>query len=285
MMIEFKGKNVLITGAAMGIGRSLSRHFAKDGANLALADLPQEKDRLESWTNELQAAYGINTWTFYGDLTEPHGPEKLYEDVIKTVGGIHTLVNNAGIGSYVLFREMPPEMLERMILLNCMAYAKLTRLFLPAMVEKDEGGVLNVTSAAAFQPVPTMSLYAGTKAFTQSITESIRLELPRKSKVVISTLNPPFTRTHLVEHGGFPPDYLPKILCYLNVDEVTESGYRAFKKGKIRFVPGMRNKLLHLGIVKYLPYKVVSFLLWLLVHNLSDFLPGSLVKSIVKWRS
>jgi len=285
MMLEFKGKNVLITGAAMGIGRSLSRHFARDGANLALADLPQEKNHLESWANELQAAYGINTWTFYGDLTAPRGPEKLYEDVIKIVGNIHTLVNNAGTAWYGLFREMPPEMLERMILLNSMAYAKLTRLFLPAMVEKDEGGVLNLASGAAFQPLPTLALYAGTKAFTQSFTESIRHELPRKSKVVISTLNPPFTRTPLIEQGGFPPDYIPKILCYLDVDDMTEAGYRAFKKGKIRFVPGVRNKLLHLVIVKYLPHDAVNFLARMLTHNLSDFLPGFMVKPIVKWRS
>jgi len=122
---------------------------------------------------------------------------------------IHVLVNNAGICWFGKFSEMPLEKLNTMILLNGMAYAKMSRLFLPAMIERGEGGILNISSVSAFQPVPTLGLYAATKALTQSLTEAIRAELPKGSKVVVSTLNPPFTRTHLIEDAGVPIDYIP----------------------------------------------------------------------------
>lgn len=285
MLLNFKNKNVLITGASMGIGKSLSRYFAREGANLALADLPQEKGSLEKCANELRDGFGISTWTFYGDLTLPNGPEDLHDNVVKTVGDIHVLVNNAGIAWYGFFKEMPLEILERMILLNSMAYAKLTRLFLPAMIEKDAGAILNLSSCAAFQPLPTLALYSGVKAFTQSFSESIRLELPRKSKVIVSTLNPPFTRTSLLDKVGFPMDYIPRLLNVMEVDVMTKAGYKAFKKGKLRFVPGIKNKILHLGLVRYLPHDAANFVSRLCTHRLSHFLPNFLVGLIVKWRS
>ena len=284
-MINYKGKNVLITGASMGIGKGLSLCFARDGAHLALTDLPQEKDRLESWAEELRKTYGITVWTFYGDLTEKGGPEKLHAEVKAAVGTINALVNNAGIAWYGLFKDMPPARFEKLLLLNCMAYTKLTRLFLPYMVEKDEGGILNVSSGTAFQPLPTMTVYAASKAYTQSFTEGLRLELPKGSKVVISTLNPSFTRTNIIEDSGFPTDYLPIIITLMDVDKVTEPGYAAFKKGKVRFVPGILNNILLFVIIKYLPHRGINFVAWLLTHRLSDFLPKSFVSRIVKLRS
>jgi hypothetical protein len=286
MKLSFSGKNVLVTGSSMGIGKGLSGCFARDGASLVLADHPCQKDRLEEWATELKRTYGIKTWTFYADLTAPDGPESLHAQVAESVGDVHVLVNNAGICWFGNFYDMPLERLNSMILLNSVAYAKMSRLFLPPMIKRDEGGILNISSVSAFQPVPTLGLYAATKAFTQSLTEAIRGELPKGSRVVVSTLNPPFTRTHLVEDAGVPLDYIPIKISFMSVEDVTRQGVKAFKEGKERFIPGLHNQLFYLGMVKYLPHSVLTRLSRLLTRRLSDYFPKPITAffSSSKWK-
>lgn len=271
--MSLKGKNVLVTGSSMGIGQGLSECFAREGANLVLSDLPAQRERLEAWSGELKRTYGIRTWTFFGDLTEPDGPERLHGEVLQGVPEVHVLVNNAGVCWFGRFTDMPLDRLETMIRLNCTAYAKMSRLFLPAMVERDEGGILNVSSVSAFQPVPTLALYAATKAFTQSLTEAIRAELPKGSRVAVSTLNPPFTRTRLIEDAGVPSDYIPIRMSFMDVDEVTSSGVRAFMRGKERHVPGIHNRLVYLVFSKFTPHGIMNWVSRILTRRLSDFLP------------
>jgi len=273
MKMSLKGKHVLVTGSSMGIGRGLSECFAREGADLVLSDLPAQRVRLEAWSEELKRRYGIRTWTFYGDLTEPDGPETLHREVLQGIPDIHVLVNNAGICWFGKFADMPLDRLETMIRLNCTAYAKMSRLFLPAMIERDEGGILNVSSVSAFQPIPTLGLYAATKAFTQSLTEAIRAELPSGSRVVVSTLNPPFTRTRLIEDAGVPSDYIPIRMSFMGVDEVTSAGVDAFLRGKERFVPGIHNKLVYLVFSKIMPHGIMSRASRILTKRLSDVLP------------
>ncbi|MCD6570131.1 MAG: SDR family NAD(P)-dependent oxidoreductase [Deltaproteobacteria bacterium] len=271
--LDVKHKVVLITGSSRGIGKALSRCFAADGANLALADLPSQKNQLNIWARELETSYGIKTWTFGIDLTETDGPERLYDQVIDSTGGINILVNNAGICWYSKFYDIPQDKLEQVILLNCMAYAKLSRLFLTAMIRKNEGAILNVSSVAAFQPLPTLALYAATKAFTQSLSEAICYELPLRSKVVVATLNPPFTKTSLIEDAGIPDDFIPFSISFKDIDCVVESGYQAFKSGKRLYVPGWQNKLLHLGLARYVPRRFANRVAWLCCRRWSDILP------------
>jgi short-subunit dehydrogenase len=284
MKLNFTGKTVLITGASMGIGRGLSRCFAEDGANLALTDLPSEEENLKSLADELSYSYGIKTWTFTADLTDTKGPETLYREVIEKTGGIFGLVNNAGICWWGPFADMPFEdRLERMIYLNCMAYAKLSRLVLPSMIEKDEGAILNVSSVAAFQPLANMALYAATKAFTQSLSESILYELPRKSKIVVSTLNPSFTKTRLLKDACMPDDFIPLWVSFKEVGAVTKAGYRAFKRGKMHYVVGWQNKYFHLFFPRLLPRKAVNRTSWFLCHRWSD-IPFPKIAGFMKGR-
>lgn len=273
MRVQVKGRNVLVTGSSMGIGKGLSECFAAEGANLVLADHPGQHERLEEWAAELGRTYGIRTWTCYADLTESDGPEQLHQQVVRLVPEVHVLVNNAGICWFGRFSEMPMEKLNTMILLNCVAYAKMSRLFLPAMIERSEGGILNISSVSAFQPVPMLGLYASTKALTQSLTEAIRAELPRGSKVVVSTLNPPFTRTHLIEDAGVPSDYIPIKMSFMSVDNVTSAGVKAFMQGKERHVPGLHNRIFYLGFSKFMPHSLLNWFSRLLSRRLSDFIP------------
>ncbi len=276
MGLRLKGKNVLVTGSAMGIGKGLSECFARQGANIILVDLPEQKKNLEDWAAELQKTFQIKTWTFYADLTGSNGPEQLHEQITQQVGEAHVLVNNAGVCWFGRYSDMPLDRLSGMILLNCLAYAKMTRLFLPAMIKRNYGGVLNISSVSAFQPVPTLGLYAATKAFTQSLTEAVRAELPAGSKVTVSTLNPPFTRTRLIDDAGFPSDYIPIKMSFMDVKEVTVAGVKAFIRGKERYVPGLRNQILYLGLSKFIPHGLSNKLSRLLTRRLADFVPAVL---------
>ena len=283
MEMPLNGKNVLVTGSSMGIGKGLSECFARQGSNLVLTDLECRKEQLKAWAEELRRAYGIRTWTFHGDLTDPDGPERLYEEVTRVVSKIDVLVNNAGVCWFGKFSEMPLKRLDTMILLNCMAYAKLSRLFLPAMIERDEGGILNISSVSAFQPVPTLAIYAATKAFTQSFTEAMRAELPKGSRVVISTLNPPFTRTRLIQDAGVPG-------LHSHYDVLHERGGgryprgKAFGKGKGRFVPGLHNRILYLGMVRFIPHRLLFVLSRILTTRLSSFIPASILSLALKMK-
>ena len=272
MKLDFRGKKVLITGASMGIGKGLSKCFAKDGAHLFLTDLPSREDQLMEWASELEKAHGIKTWTSVVDLTASTGPETLYDEVMTKAGGLDVLVNNAGICFYGKYSEIPADRLEKMVLLNCLGYAKLMRLFLPSMIERDSGAVLNVSSVSAFQPLPSLALYAATKAFTQALTEGISGDLPWRSKVKVATLNPPFTRTALIDDAGVPEDFIPFTISFKTVDEVVELGYKAFKKGRPFYVPGWQNKALHQGIVKFLPRRAVGLIGRLSMKRWSDYL-------------
>lgn len=285
MALNFTGKTILITGSSMGIGKGLSRCFAQEGANIVLADLPGERSRLEAWAQELKERYGIMTWTCCVDLTEPDGPQRLYDQATGLAGGIHTLVNNAGMCWFGNFIDMPPERIEAMLLLNCLAYAKLSRLFLPAMLERDSGAILNLSSISAFQPVPKMAVYAASKAFTQSISEAVRAELPLGSNVVVSTLNPPFTRTSLIDKAGVPTDFVPLLSSFMKVEDVVETGFKAFQKGKARYVPGLINKVLYLFVVKYVPAAVLRPLTWLICNRLGDIIPAPVMNLFYKIRN
>jgi short-subunit dehydrogenase len=280
-----KGKNVLVTGSAMGIGKGLSECFARQGANIILVDLPVQKKNLEDWAAELQNSFQIKTWTFYTDLTGSDGPEELHEQIIRQVGEVHVLVNNAGVCWFGRYSDMPLDRLSGMILLNCLAYAKMTRLFLPAMIKRNNGGILNISSVSAFQPVPTLGLYAATKAFTQSLTEAVRAELPAASKVMVSTLNPPFTRTHLIDDAGVPSDYIPIKMSFMGVEEVVSSGVKAFISGKERYVPGLHNRILYLGLSRLIPHRLSNKLSRLLTRRLSDFIPARLASLLSRQKS
>lgn len=285
MALILKGKNVLVTGSAIGIGKGLSECFARQGANIILVDLPVQKKNLENWAMELQNTFQIKTWTFYADLTGSNGPEQLHEQIIQQVSEVYVLVNNAGVCWFGRYSDMPLDRLSGMILLNCLAYAKMTRLFLPAMIKRNNGGILNISSVSAFQPVPTLGLYAATKAFTQSLTEAVRAELPAGSKVTVSTLNPPFTRTHLIDDAGVPSDYIPIKMSFMGVEEVVSSGVKAFIRGKERYVPGLHNRILYLGLSKFIPHSLSNKFSRLLTRQLSDFVPARLASLFSRQKS
>ncbi|MGD0821138.1 MAG: SDR family NAD(P)-dependent oxidoreductase [Desulfomonilia bacterium] len=275
MKINLKDKKVLVTGASMGIGKALSECFVRRGANVIIADHPSRKEEAERWAKDLADRYGIRTWFFLEDLAAENGPERLHGQVTAAVPDVHVLVNNAGIAWYGRYEEMPVGKLETMVKLNCLGYAKMCRLFLPTIIRLGEGGILNISSVAALTPVPTETLYSATKYFVQGLTEAVRSELRIHKGIVVSTLNPPFTKTHLLENGGYPSDLVP--LTRMKVwepDVVASLGVEAFVKGKILCVPGIDNQILYFLILRLMPRRFINWLTWFLCRRESEIKGG-----------
>ena len=255
---DLRGKNVLITGASSGIGKELAECFAKEGSNLFLGCHPSEKDTLEGWADQLQDKYAVKTATFPIDLSQEKGPENLHEAVRKSVSKIDVLVNNAGILAYGNFHEIPLERQELMIKVNAIAYFKLMRLFLPEMIAAKEGRILNVASAAAFQPTAFHAIYGGTKAFVQSLSEAVNQEI-KGTGVKIFTLNPSYTDTPILKSGGFPEKvWWYKISGFSDPAVIARKAIKAFKEEKAVYIPGMINWFVHSILIRFVPRRLTN---------------------------
>ncbi len=262
---EVKGKNVLITGAASGIGRELSILFAQDGANLILDDLPEKKEELASWARELSEKYGVKAWPFHINLADDKGPEKLYESARGVAGQIAVLVNDAGTFHYGNFTGIDFGKQEFMIKTNVLAVFKLTRLVLPDMIKAGEGRIMNLSSCSAFQPTVYHAAYGATKAFVQSMSEAINAEI-KGTGVKILAFSPPYTKTPLLKAANLP-EKLPwfYISGLWEPAVIAAQGYKAFKQGKTICIPGPMNWLMHSVVVRLSPHNMLNGIsLWAL---------------------
>jgi short-subunit dehydrogenase len=256
--IDFLGKNVLITGASTGIGKALSVEFAERGANLALGSLPQEKQLLEDHAKHLETTYNIKTQTFPLDLLTENAPEILYQQVSTDMGDIFALVNNAGTVAYGKFWEIQWERRLKCAQLNFHVPLRLMHLFLPGMVERGEGVILNITSVSALQPTPFQAVYGATKAGLQSLSEAVREEL-KGTGVTVCTLNPPYIDTELLKRDGYPPNLrFYSISGKKSSEWLARKALNALEKRKFLYVPGLKNFFLHNLLIKLSPRRLVN---------------------------
>ncbi len=228
----------LITGASSGIGLELARVFAADGWNVALA--ARDAARLQAAANELEKAHRVATRVLPVDLSLPNAARGLFE----ASAGIEVsaLVNNAGFGKHGLFADMDLAESEGMVLVNIMALMQLSRLFLPGMLQRRRGMILNVGSVAAFQPGPTMNVYYATKAFVYSFSCALAAEL-EGSGVTVTVLNPGTTRTSFFNRAGV---HMSRPLPLSDPRTVARAGYLAAMRGKRSVTPGFMNRLVSL---------------------------------------
>jgi short-subunit dehydrogenase len=228
---------VLITGASSGIGRALSRLFARDGYTLALA--ARRAPVLEELAGELEREHDARVRIFPIDLADPAAAQRLYGQLRDAGVAVDVLVNNAGFGMQGAFAGLPVERQLQMIHLNVTSLTALTRLLLPAMLERGRGGVLNVGSTAGFQPGPFMAVYYATKAYVVSFSEALSEELSG-SGLRVSCLAPGPTDTAFAAEAGAAEARLFRET--MTVDEVARLGYEGWKQGKPLVVAGARNR-------------------------------------------
>lgn len=237
----------LITGASAGIGLELARVMAADGWGLVLT--ARSRDRLETLARELEAAYGVKVAVVPADLADPVAPAVLFEQVAGLGIEVDVLVNNAGFGLYGPFTVTEGEGATdgarelEMIALNVSALTHLTKLFLPGMVSRRRGRVMNVASTASFQPGPLMAVYYATKAYVLSFSEAIGVEL-KGTGVTVTTLCPGPTHTEFAAVADMEGSRLFKMGGVMTASDVARAGYEGMQAGKSVVIPGARNRIM-----------------------------------------
>jgi short-subunit dehydrogenase len=245
-------KTALITGASGGIGLELARIHASKGDDLVL--VARNGDRLAEVKSELESMYNVKVRFLVRDLKVSYAAEKVFDEVGHHGIDIDYLINNAGYGDYGLFAESDWEKQEGMINLNITALAHLTRLFLPGMISRRGGKILNVSSLAAFQPGPGMSVYFATKAFVLSFSEALNNELKEKG-ITVTALCPGSTESKFHEVALGDPK-LVRERKMMSAQKVAETGYNAMMKGNPVVIPGFKNSFLVFAS-RFIPRDVV----------------------------
>lgn len=239
MIRSFRGITALVTGASSGIGKAMARVLASEGAHLVLAarNLP----RLEQEAKDLSGRYGVKSHVFAGDLSQPEIQQGLFEFTRRQGLEIDLLVNNAGLGHYGLFETTDPQQIQTMLRLNVQALVSLTHLFLPGMLARKRGGVLNVASTAGFQPIPNMSLYAASKAFVLNFSEALWSECKGRG-VRVFCLCPGNTLTRFHQTAGIAKS---RMFFSASAGDVARFGLRKFlRSGRPTAIFGFWNKMM-----------------------------------------
>lgn len=232
----------LITGASSGIGLELAKLFAQDKNNLIL--VARDISRLEEVKSKL-SNNNIDIRILSIDLSSNEKIKELFKYIEDDRLRISNLVNNAGVGSFGDFKDIDWEKENSLIDINIKSLTRLTKYFLPKMIEEGYGGILNVASTAGFCSGPRMATYYASKAYVINLTEAIYEEC-RTSGVKVSCLCPGPVKTTFQEKSGIKKSESAKKYL-MDAQEVAKIAYKEFKKGKIIIIPGFKNKILVLG--------------------------------------
>ena len=234
-------KTALITGGSMGIGLELAKQFAAHGHDLVL--VARNVDQLEAAAGKIEGKYGVSVRTISMDLTDGDAPPRLFDSLTADGVQIDFLVNNAGFGLGGEFADTDIDRELDMIQVNCSALIHLTKLFLPAMLKRKEGRILNLASLASFQAGPGHSIYYASKAFVLSFSEAIAEEL-RRTGVTVTALCPGPTESNFAERAGTSKSRLFTQAKVASAEDVARFGYAEMMKGTRVAIPGMQNKLM-----------------------------------------
>ena len=245
-------ETVLLTGASSGIGQEMATLFARNGAHLVL--VARREERLADLARRLEDRWSASSTILPFDLARPEAPGDLSRSVSDRGLHVDVLVNNAGFGLHGRVAELDLQSQMDMVAVNVAALTELTRLFLPDMLERGRGGILNVASTAAFQPGPSMTIYYATKAYVLSFSEGLAEELAGTG-VDVTCLAPGPTETEFQAEAGMERSLLLKTGT-MDAGRVAEIGYRGFRRGRTLVIPGVLNRLGALS-VRFAPRSLV----------------------------
>ena len=247
---------VLITGGSTGIGRELASLAAADGRDVIL--VARHAGRLEQAAAEVRGEYGVRVVVLPMDLAEPGAPERLHAETGGRGLEVDFLINNAGFGMSRRFVEVPLAVQRKMIGLNLAALADLCHLYLPGMLERGRGRILNVGSGAGYVPGLGFTTYASTKAFVLHLTEGLAGEVAGTG-VTVSVLCPGPVNTPFLGTAGIEGFAGIRRLALADPERVARAGYRGALKGKVVINPGFFPRLVPL-VPRLLPRFAVRWL-------------------------
>jgi short-subunit dehydrogenase len=248
---SYRGRWALVTGASAGLGEEFARQLAGQGMNLVLT--ARREDRLARLADQLRAPNGIEVVTLPADLGASGEPDRLWEQASEG-RRIHLLVNNAGFGAQGRFDLSDLARQTEMVRVNCTAPLELAHHALRHFREVGEGGIVNVASIAAFQPVPQLATYAASKAFILTLSEALWVE-NREAGVRVVALCPGRTPTEFQTVAG--TGSTKGAFGLRSPEAVVKAGLEALEDGKSYVVPGMENYLAS-WLVRLLPRSAVT---------------------------
>jgi len=260
-MYSYKGKLALVTGASTGIGYAIAKELARRGANLIVSATARSEDKLHELSSEIKDL-GSECHIFLEDLSKLNSGRSLYDQIKLQNLHVDLLINNAGYGRWGTFHEVEMEDYADMIQLNITSLSELSHLFIPDMISKGEGGVINVGSVASLTPVPYSSVYAATKAYVLSLSEGLRYEY-RNFNIRIMALLPGATVSNFGQVATAKSDKLRERLnkrtkrsatgtVFQTSHEVAVECLDGFTKDKQFIIPGKGNRRTAL-ITKLMP--------------------------------
>jgi uncharacterized protein len=235
------GSTCLITGASSGIGADAARSLARRGYGVTL--VARREERLRELADELRGTHGVRAETLSCDVSDESARKRALASFAERGLDVDVLVNSAGVGSGGRFQDLDPDAELAMVRTNVEAVVALCCRFVPPMVERRRGAVLNVASTAAFQPLPRQATYAATKAFVLSFSDALHAELAGAG-VTVTTLCPGPVETEFAQVAGVDEaaSSVPSFM-WTSSPDVAEAGIEGLQKGRRVVVPGKLNAL------------------------------------------
>lgn len=234
-------RTVLITGGSEGIGKALAERYAQLGDTLVL--VARDKSKLNQAKKDLESTHNATVITLSYDLSDPKNITQLASEIEAKKLTIDVLINNAGFGDFKPFSQANPEKMQQMIQLNITGLTLLTQAFLPKMLERNAGQIVNLGSIASFVPGPNMAVYYATKAYVLSFSEALMAEL-QHTNVAVTAICPGPTSTGFETAADMETSGMFDRLNAMSVDEATEAIFKAIERKQAIFIPGLQNKLL-----------------------------------------
>lgn len=246
-------KTALITGASSGIGKELASIHAKQGGNLIL--VARRGKVLDEIKMNLEAQHNITVTTIVKDLSKAGSARELYEEVKSKNIQVDYLINNAGFGLRGLFHELPLDRQQQMMQLNMISLTELTHLFLPEMISRNSGKILNTSSTASFMPGPLQAVYFATKAYVTFLSNALAEELSN-TNITVTNLMPGATETEFAKTADM--DKTDLFAKAASAHSVASEGYEAMIRGDLDVISGLTfGQKMMMRMIPFTPKKVM----------------------------
>ena len=241
MTYQYHGKTALVTGASSGIGKAFALALAARGTSLVL--ISRGAEILGTLASEIRERHHVRVDVIVSDLSQPASAAQIGQAIAERGLTIDLLINNAGFMTYGPFEEIDPAADHAEVMVNIAAVVGLTHQFLPGMLARKDGAVINVASIAGFQPIPYLAVYSASKAFVISFSVALWEEC-RERNVCVMGLCPGTTATELFERATAPEASLGKPRT---AEQVVATALKGLDRRRSLVVDGLKNSLLSHG--------------------------------------